>query len=849
MKDLLSQIHFASPIFFFLVLLLPLLWLRLRGRSFLVILWRSLVLMLLIVALADPGLVSVTKREVQRIFVFDLSRSIPSGLRLWMAQHRLTPMKGDRTFVFAGEAKEVSDWKSWLQENASGDAIKPGQTNLENLFSTLLGLPETPRTVFLFTDGWETQGKLEPMLPTLAQSGMRVFPILPPGRSEIGNVTVKRVLVPHQAKKGEAINVRVAVENQGNREVEGSLTLKRNGQPVKEEKVRIRPGAQIFNYQAVPSEGPLISFSASFAGRSSSDLFSFDNQATSWVAVQSKEKILLLNGHSGEGRYLEEILKRRGYEVNSLTVSAPGNPLPAPGDYGVVVFNNVEREKFPSSYLAAIERHVAEGHAFLMLGGEASFGPGGYRQTPIETVLPVELREPKKEEKNRAVILVIDKSGSMREGNRILYAQEAAKAVVGQLKENDLVGVIGFDVEPFIVVPLASVERIRGSFGAQIDRLRASGKTYLYPAIMEAKRQLERQSVARKHVIILSDGETGGSGSDYIDLVNVMRSELKITVSSVAIGEEANVPLMKRIAQYGGGFFHHTLDPTTLPQIVLRQLQQEPEERPPVEKALTPVRVGGSELLSGFPERSFPSVRGYIETEIKRGAHFDLILPREERKIPLLASWNYGKGKAVAFTTDLQGRWSKDWIQWPLLERFWAKIFDWLLPLKETLPPHEVRINSEQERPIMDFYLYKDENAGSVFRYSYSGKNSKGEGSLRKLAPGHYQAELPFSTPGDYRVTLTEERRGGRISYPPLGYTVAFDPRTEMPHEEFNVALLERLARASGGEINPSGDQSVRTDETFRSVRSLRPEFVSLALILFFLEIFFRRFFLYLQES
>lgn len=850
MKDFFSQIHFASPMFFLFLLLLPVLWLRLRGRSFLIVLWRSVIFLLLIFALAGLEFVDETRKESQRIFAFDLSRSIPSGMKLWMGQQRLTPLKEDRTFVFAGEAKEVADWKPWLRESVNADSIKPGQTNLENLFSTLLRLPDAPHTVFLFTDGWENQGTLERVLPSLAQSGMRVFPIVPPDPPEIGNVAVKKVLVPHEGVKGEAVRIRAAVENQGNKEVEGSLTLKRNGQTVKEEAVKIKPGAHIFTYQAPLSEGPLISFSASFIPRSSSsDLFSFDNQATSWVAVEAKERVLLLNGHRGEGKYLEEILKRRGYEVTSLALDAPNSSPPAPTGYGVVILNNVEREKFSSSYLSEIERHVAGGNAFLMLGGDASFGPGGYRQTPIETILPVELREPKKEEKNRAIILVIDKSGSMREANKLAYAKEAAKAVMRQFKEGDFVGVIGFDVEPFVVVPLASVGKLRGTFDSQLESLRPSGRTYVYPAIIEAKRQLERQSAGRKHVIILSDGITGGVQSDYIDLVSVMRNELKIITSAVAIGEDAEIPLMKRIAQYGGGLFHHAFDPTTLPQIVLRQLQEEPEEKPQPERSFTPVRAGGSQLLAGFSERSYPSVRGFIETEIKRGAHLDLLIPREERKIPLLASWRYGKGKAVAFTTDLQGRWTKDWIQWPSLEKFWARIFEWLLPPKESLPAHEVRINSENGRPILDFYLYKEESVGSVFRYSYSGKSSKGEGLLKRLASGHYQTELPFSIPGDYRIALTEERRGGKISYPPLGYTLPFDPKMEVPHEEFNVTLLERLARSSGGEINPGDDKAIRSDETIRNVRSLRPEIVFLALILFLLEIFFRRFFLDLQMN
>ena len=850
MKEILSQLHFASPPFFYLFLLLPLLWLRLRRRSFLVIFWRSVIFSILVLVLADAELVSETKKAGERVFAFDLSRSISEAMRLWMINQGLLPASGDRVFVFGGEVEEVDDWNRWVRGEMSNDPIKPGETNLEKMFSALLRLPSAPRTVFLFTDGWETQGELDRLIPSFGLSGLKVFPILPASRPETANVAVKKVLIPHEGNKGEAINLRAVVENQRAKEVEGSLILKRNGQTLKEEAVRIKPGAQIFNYPATLADGPLNSFSASFVPRtSSSDLFPFDNQATSWVAVQNKEKILLLNGHAAEGRYLEEILKRRGYEVTSLTLNAPNRSPPSPAGYGVVIFNNVEREKFSSGYLAEIERHVAAGNGFLMLGGEASFGPGGYRQTQIETILPVELREPKKEEKNRAVVLVIDKSGSMREGNRLLYAKEAAKAVVGRLKDNDFVGVVGFDVEPFVVVPLTSVERLRGNFDALIDRLRASGRTYLYPAIVEAKRQLERQSAAHKHVIILSDGETGGSGSDYMDLVNVMKSELKMTVSSIAIGEEANIPLMKRIAQYGGGLFHHTFDPTTLPQIVLQQLQEKPEEGPLVEKPITPVAIRGSELLGGLSDRSYPVIRGYTESEIKKGAHLDLMIPRPEKKVPLLALWNYRKGKAVAFTTDLHGRWTRDWIQWPQLEKFWARIFEWLLPPKETLPPHEVRINLEQDRPVLDFYLYGEGDGGSLFRYSYSGKGSAGEGVLRRLASGHYQTELPFSIPGEYRVALTEERRGRKISYPSLGYTLPFDPKVEAPRDGFNVALLERLAKTTGGEINPRGVEGVRSEETIRAANSLRSKLIFLVLILFLSEIIFRRFFRYLQVS
>lgn len=172
-------------------------------------------------------------------------------------------------------------------------------------------------------------------------------------------------------------------------------------------------------------------------------------------------------------------------------------------------------------------------------------------------------------EENRAVVLVIDRSGSMREDNRMLYAKEAAKAVARQLNDVDLLGVVGFDDSPFVVIYLDTMARLRTVVDNQIDRLKPGGQTYFLPALYEAKRQLERVNSSRKQVILLSDGVTRGSQGELLDLIGVMKNELKITVSAVAISAQADVKIMKRISQYGGGFFHWVCDPSTLPRIVL----------------------------------------------------------------------------------------------------------------------------------------------------------------------------------------------------------------------------------------------------------------------------------------
>jgi len=853
MKELLSDIQIAKPLFLWLLLGLPLLWVRARDQRLLVILARTIIFLLLVLGLADPQWVTRQAKQEERIFAFDISQSVTSSMRRWMgatADGRFAPTQGDRVFVFASDTKDAPDWRERLRKDAAlPDSIQSAKTDLEKLFTTLLALPAAPRSLFLFTDGWETQGNVEALLPAIAASGLKIFPVVPTEQPKIDNVVVKRLLLPNQGKSGEAINLRVVLENQSESEVEGTLTLTRNNQNLKSETIKLKPGSEIYTYQSTLPDNPVTSYRAQFTPRQADlDINLADNQAVAWVAVKTKAKVLLLNGQSGGGRYLEEILKRQGFEVTLHNADSP----PSPAGYGVVIFNNVDRSKFSPSYLAAIERHTAQGNGFLMLGSDASFAPGSYSRTPIEAILPVEPREPKREEKNRAVVLVIDKSGSMREENRILYAQEAAKAVARQLKDNDLLGIIGFDVTPFVVVPLEPVGKLRGVIDAQINRLKPGGQTYFYPALIEAKRQIERANAARKHVILLSDGETRGTQGELVDLVTVMKNEMKVTVSAIAIGAEADVRVMKRISQYGGGLFHQTIDPTSLPQIVMAQLQDTPPEEPRGERELTPIQERGSEVLGGFSARPYPRLLGYMETELKRGAHLDLMLPREDRRIPVLASWRYEKGKAAAFTADLEGRWTRNWIQWSALQTFWERVLGWLRPSDERdpIPVHEVRVGLSANKPFLDLFLYEDTGADGQFRFSVlsvNGKGSKIEGVLQKLAPGHYQVPLPLTAPGDYRVELAEERRGRRVAYPPIGYSLPYDLNSELPRPDFNLSLLNTLAQASGGEINPKSLGSLEKQEFTNIYRPLRQVLIMCAAALFLFEIAARK--LFLSES
>jgi len=450
------------------------------------------------------------------------------------------------------------------------------------------------------------------------------------------------------------------------------------------------------------------------------------------------------------------------------------------------------------------------------------------------------------------VLVVIDKSTSMDPSenrfkeNRLLYAKMTATELLGQLREEDFIGVIAVDTKPSTIVPMVPVKKARPTFGTQIDGIRAKGNSYLFPGLEEAMKQLQKQPAGRKHVILLTDAdEIRGSPSEYIDLVTYMTTEGKIKVSAVGIGNGVNEAFIKRIATYGDGASHIATNLSELPQIVFRVIAQKAPDVKKQEKDYVPALARGSEILAGLPERSFPPLKGYVESELKKGARLELTLLHDGTNSPLLASWRYGKGKAAVFTADQAGRWSKDWIPWAGLERFWGKIFDWLAPEREILPAHEVRINLADYQPVLDFYLYGQESDSNVFRYSYSGpKTGQGEGLLKRLAPGHYQSMLPFTMPGDYRIELKEERRGRVVSYPVAGFTLPVKAKGDVFKDGINLPLLDQIAQSTGGTINSGPNRAPKTRYTAAKVTFLRSYFIALAALVFLLEVFFRRFFL-----
>ncbi|MGE0684644.1 MAG: glutamine amidotransferase [Candidatus Binatia bacterium] len=836
---------FERQDFLYLLGLLPLFWVlqwrAFRGFfSFLGLLLHTLVASVLILALA--GLATLKPgAETTPLLILDLSRSLTAEQRHWMQEtitHTLQPAGDIPTVVFAGQQRLMT-WQEAepLLTNPSTD-LQLDETNLEGAFTALLASMHN-RSVYLISDGWETKADAQSLTPLLTEKGLKVYPFPPPPAAAAPNVAIQRLSVPQTMEGGEAISAAVALENTNRTAIQGALTVRQGEKVVWQQDVTLAPGASLLTRSLTLTGDGLIPLRATFTSNNKQeDSVAQDNQAAAWVTIAPREKVLLLSARARDNRYLEKALDNRGFNVVTADFASRPSAIPGAESFSAVILNNVAKDKLPPVLLNGLDDYVNRGGGLLMIGGEESLGLGGYNGSAIEKVLPVSLVPPQKPERHTAMVLVIDTSGSMRKENKLLYAKEGIRAVARNLKDADLLGIIGFDREPFVVISLEPLGKIRNDIDYRIGRLTASGGTFLLPALEEARRQLIRSTAARKQVVILTDGETGGSGSDYLDLVTVMHREAKITVSSIALGEEANLRLLSRISDYGGGAFHHTTNPSSLPELFLDEMDKEEEEKTMVEKDLVLLPNRDSPLLKGL-NGQIPPIKGYVEAQLKHGARMDIALRVGGQRPPLLASWTYGRGKAVAFTSDANGRWSAPWISWEGFSKLWAQTVQWCLPEVKRQETHfSVELGHNAAGLVVDVFSYGASEEGRTASAKINGPgNNDGVLPLERLAPGHYQGMLANPKSGDYRVDVILPS-GEKVG--PLGYTVPPRQTGETPQPQPNFSLLEALAAATGGSVNP--DVSTLIQPTSPSEHQpLLPYLIPLAMALYFLELIVRR--------
>ena len=204
-------------------------------------------------------------------------------------------------------------------------------------------------------------------------------------------------------------------------------------------------------------------------------------------------------------------------------------------NYELLILSNVPATALTQRQMEVARTYVQDlGGGFIMLGGDQSFGLGGYYKTVLEEILPVRSDfEKEKEKPSLAMVLVIDKSGSMG-GEKIEMAKDgrpqrrrAARATATRSASSPSTARTSGSAR-------CSRPRNKGHIIDEISRIEAGGGTVMYPAMEEAYEMLQRdagQAQARdhpdrRHLVarrLRGDRQT--------------MAPARITVSTVAVGE------------------------------------------------------------------------------------------------------------------------------------------------------------------------------------------------------------------------------------------------------------------------------------------------------------------------
>jgi Mg-chelatase subunit ChlD len=655
------------------------------------------------------------------------------------------------------------------------------------------------RRVVVLSDGNETEGDLAAEAERAKRMGVRLH-AWPMPDANVRDVAVARLALPDQAKVGAPFEVRADIFS--THETDADLTLLQDEFPNPLEphkKVHLRAGTTAVTFRSQVKQPGATNYRLSIAHADGGAGRPENDRAVATLEVRGKPRVLYLEGEARSAPYLRQALSRENIDVDVRGPEGVPRSARELEKYDLVLMSDVPAAFVGLDSMAAIETYVRDlGGGFVMAGGENSFGAGGFTGTRIEKLLPVRLdTEKRRDEPQLALVLVIDRSGSMS-GEKMELAKEAAKATAEVLGPQDLLGVVAFDSQPTTVVRLQRASN-RVRILSDISKIQAGGGTQILPALQEAYSQLGPAHAKVKHVILLTDGQAPDTGIP--ELVDEMVQN-RITITGVGIGSGADRTMLTSIAERGGGRFYFTQDPQSIPKIFVKETSQ--VARSALVEDLIGVHIAKHvQMIDGVGIEHAPPLRGYVSTKPKPLSEVLLVSDYGE---PLLARWRQGLGQAVAFTSDVKNRWASDWLHWPGYQKFWAQLVRSAMRHRaEETFAMTTDVSGGRAHVSLDAVTRGDKFATdldvSAEIVDPEHPTEKRTITLEETAPGRYEADAPLDRFGSFLVRAVARQKGSTVGES-LGSIANPYPR-EFLLAGIDEPRLSRAAQATGGYLRP----------------------------------------------
>jgi len=798
--------------------------------------WTAMALRLLVVlalCLAMAGLQWRKPLEGMTVFfVLDRSQSVPSpqqeAARAYVNQASKDKKATDTVgvLVFGADAAIESRPNPQVDLRQITAVVGVERTDIASAIRlATAAFPETgQKRIVLMSDGNENVGDAMSALAAARPLGVSLD-VVPLGTSRGNDVSIKKLALPTKVKQGQTFDVKIFSE--ADHAQSGVIRLYLNDTVLGEQKVELNQGKNLFTFpQTLPQPG---FYKYDVQLDAPGDTVPQNNHATAFATVRGNPRVLIVSSDTQKDAPLAAALRSSELDVK-LTDKFP-QTLAELQSYDTVFISNLSAGDLGLDSMRLLESAVRDfGVGLVCIGGDETYAAGGYRGTPLEAMLPVEMELNSKKVLPNGALAIVCHATEFPGGNA--WARDIAFAALEALGPQDEMGIVLWDGNNHWLFPLSKVGT-KTAMGREISGMNPGDMPGFQGPMEAAYEALSKSTASLKHLIVFSDGDPGAPTKSLVqDIVTH-----KITISTVMIGGHVSPDTMSWLAAAGHGRFWAVDSASDLPQIFVKEasviLKSAIFEEP-----FSPQTKSLSEITKGIGPKDYPQLLGYVCTTPKGRAEVPLVTQKGD---PLLAHWQYGLGRAVAFTSDARAKWAAKWMGWDKFQQFWRQIAQWSLRRVDAADFNTEVAVEKGEGHVSVEAIDADGHYRNFLNLQLLVVSPKGEKQVLPLSqtgPGHYDATFPTREVGAYLMNLTDRASGQSQA---LGLSVNYSP--EFDDSGPNTSLLRRLAELGGGKVlNPDADNPFLHErrKTFQPL-DLRDWLLKFAILLFPFDVAVRR--------
>ncbi|CAN5535242.1 VWA domain-containing protein [soil metagenome] len=734
--------------------------------------------------------------------------------------------------------KLMLEAKSIRKEEAGTDPAAAIQLGLATMRR------EAMHRMLLIWDGNKTQGDLDAAISAAVAQHVPID-VMPLNYNVTNEVLVQSFSAPTMKNEKEPFSLTLVLQSTNNHPVTGTVTVYRQERVMETRKVTVNPGANPYRFK-VPglTQGGVHQFRATFdidppvavaGGKApvSGDTLGQNNSGTAFTFVKGRGQTLYVdNMRDDQGFHLLRALGSEGIEIEDKNHIKPANfpnSLIELQTYDSIILANVPAGAggLSDDQFKMLYNYVHDmGGGLLCIGGEDTFGAGGWQGRKIEDVLPVNMDIPAQRQIPKGALVLIFHSIEFADGN--YWGEQCGIKAAEALSGRDEIGVISYSGNngPQSLngaswdFPLK--EKGDGTAVTAAIKGMQQGDMPDFHSVMDlalngvnGQGGLIRSNARQKHVIIISDGDPAPPSAALVAAYNAAQ----VTVSTVSVyphnaDPDKLPPNMKNIAKDLKGKAYGPINdnPNQLPQIFIKEasivrrslIQESLEPNPPI--AIN-MKESSNQFMKGINGTIPTGTRGMVLTSKKQSPQIDLAMTAGKNDDPLLAYWQAGLGRVICYTSDAMPKWNADMVSSTGYSKFWSQM---LRAVARPPMSTDFTVQTSQDGgkgKVLVEAINRD-NAFLNF-LNFGGKILGPDGQAMDVkvvqtGPGTYEGEFDTKQPGNYVVALNYAGQKGEKGTLTSGVAVNQSP--ELRDLSSNESSLNEVARRTNGRVLPAFD-------------------------------------------